>query len=162
MRFMDADKFEDNFSVWHLVLIANQLRRIPSGLNMFKRLNDLDLNSNLIECVEDNDLIGLRSLTSINLAYNPIQFITNKAFQNNIQLMHVDLSRTFLTTVPVAVTMLPALKALRIEGNDIECTCELANLKSWNVSSIQIDGLCYQTSERIEHFIKTYIDAGKC
>ncbi|XP_052244089.1 leucine-rich repeat-containing G-protein coupled receptor 4-like [Dreissena polymorpha] len=162
MRFMDADKFEENVYVGTLTLFWNKFRKIPRGLNIFKMLNYLDLDFNLIYSIEDNDLIGLRSLTSIHLAYNPIQFITNKAFQNNMKLTFVNWSHTFLTTIPAAVTMLPDLQTLGIEANDIECTCDLASLKNWNVSYIQIDGLCYLTNEPIEKFIKTYIDAGKC
>ncbi|XP_052244087.1 leucine-rich repeat protein soc-2-like [Dreissena polymorpha] len=161
MRFMNANKFEDNFIVETLSLHSNQFRRIPSGFNIFRNLKQLDLGSNFIENIEDNDLIGLRSLTSIQLAYNPIQFIEKRAFQNNMQLNSVDLSHTFLTTVPAAVTILPALKTLGLEANNIECTCDLASLKTWNVYSMQINGLCYLTNEPIETFIKTYIDAGK-
>ncbi|KAH3724809.1 hypothetical protein DPMN_050636 [Dreissena polymorpha] len=160
MRFMDEDMFEDNLYVESLHLHTNQFRRIPSGFNIFKKLIILLLQRNLIENVDDNDLIGLRSLTIINLADNPILFITNKAFQNNILLTTVDLSHTFLSTIPAAVTMLPALQTLGLEANYLECTCDLASLKNLNVSSIQIDGLCYLTDERIETFIKTYIDAG--
>ncbi|XP_052242304.1 NT-3 growth factor receptor-like [Dreissena polymorpha] len=110
----------------------------------------------------DNDLIGLRNLKNINLAYNPIKFITNRAFQNNIHLTYVDLSHTSLTTIPSIVAMLPALQTLRIEAYDIECTCELASLKNWKVSAIQILGQCYPANERIDQFIKTYINAGRC
>ncbi|KAH3724810.1 hypothetical protein DPMN_050637 [Dreissena polymorpha] len=162
MRFMDEDMFEDNLYVDWLSLYTNQFRRIPSGLNTFKNLRALQHHRNLIENVDDNDLIELRSLTTINLAGNQIQFITNKAFQNNIHLTAVDLSHTFLTTIPAAVTMLPSLETLGLEANYIECTCDLASLKNWNVSSIRIDGLCYLTEETIEHCIKNYIDAGKC
>ncbi|KAH3798801.1 leucine-rich repeat-containing protein 70-like isoform X1 [Dreissena polymorpha] len=162
MRFMNAEKFKDNFSVEGLYLSPNQFRQIPSGLNIFKKLNILDLHDNLIEFIEDNDLIGLRNLLYFDLSYNPIQFITNKAFQNNKKLTYVDLSYTLLTTIPAAVTMLPALNILRLEANDIKCTCELASLKNWNVSFINIYGLCYLTNEPIEKFIITYIDAGKC
>ncbi|XP_052242303.1 leucine-rich repeat-containing G-protein coupled receptor 4-like [Dreissena polymorpha] len=110
MRFMDEDMFEENVYVESLHLHTNQFRRIPNGLNIFKKLIILLRQRHLIENVDDNDLIGLRSLTIINLAHNPIQFITNKAFQSNIHLTTVDLSHTFLTSIPAAVTMLPALQ----------------------------------------------------
>ncbi|KAH3876549.1 hypothetical protein DPMN_000395 [Dreissena polymorpha] len=135
MRFMNADKFVDNFSVLQLELTNNSFRQIPSGVNAFKSMYALNLKDNLIEFIKDNDLIGLRSLKEINLAGNPIQFITNRAFQNNMQLTDIYLSHTLLTTIPSAVTMLPDLHYLFIEDNNIECTFELASLKNWTVSS---------------------------
>ncbi|KAH3724811.1 chondroadherin-like protein [Dreissena polymorpha] len=162
MRFMNADQFMDNFSVVRFGLHYEKFSQIPSSLNTFKSLEKLLLQNNLIEFIEDDDFIGLRNLTIINLDYNPIQYITNRAFQNNTQLTEVTLSHTLLTTIPTTVTMIPALQTLRLEANGIECTCELASLKIWNVSSIRIEGQCYQTNERIDQFIKTYISAGRC
>ncbi|KAH3798803.1 hypothetical protein DPMN_152406 [Dreissena polymorpha] len=158
MRYMNADNFTENVSVLTIDLSDNQFRQIPSGLNTFKNLTSLTLDHNVIEFIEDNDLIGLRSLKEIHLAGNPIQSITPRAFHNNMKLTYVDVSQTFLTSIPAAVTTLPSLHTLRLEANAIKCTCGLARFGmnwGWNASSIQIDRLCYQSSAPIALFIKT-------
>ncbi|KAH3798804.1 hypothetical protein DPMN_152407 [Dreissena polymorpha] len=77
-------------------------------------------------------------------------------------LIRLVLSHTFLTTIPGMVTVLPSLQMLELNNTNIECSCDMVTLKSWNVSHIVMDGECYQSNQRIQQYLMTYIDTNIC
>nr|AIL02132.1 leucine-rich repeat protein 4 [Azumapecten farreri] len=120
--------------VTSLSLRNSSISRIPGALQDMKTLKDIDLSFNGIHSIQRQDLENLTNLETLNLNYNPLQYISNHAFQKSIKLSRVEFRNTSLTNVPCAIKNL-CLGTMNITvdltGNTIECTCSLQWLYKW-------------------------------
>lgn len=159
LHIMNPDTLHNISGTYHIYLRGNYFKRIPSAINLFRDLTFLDMSNNSIESVEDNDIYLLEQLFQLDLSDNPIEFITFNAFKNNRNLFSLNLSNTKLNSIPGALMQLPNLRHVSLDGLNIECTCDLSNVKTWNISNINFEGnpQCYLSSERIEEYIKTVL-----
>ncbi|XP_052244323.1 leucine-rich repeats and immunoglobulin-like domains protein 3 isoform X2 [Dreissena polymorpha] len=163
MQYIDIGNWHHENKTQILALQRNRFTRIPTGLFVFEKLRDLRLSNNKISYIYDSDLEGMSHLQRLLLDGNPIRFITRHAFKDCTQLSFVNLDGTLLTEISEAITTLPMLDWLDLNGSNIECTCDMVHTQSWNISNIDFNlSKCYRTDELIEEFIKTYIDQGRC
>ncbi|OWF49113.1 chondroadherin-like [Mizuhopecten yessoensis] len=132
--------------VTSLSLRNSSISRIPGALQDMKTLKDIDLSFNGIHSIQRQDLENLTSLETLNLNDNPLQYVSDHAFQKSIKLTRVEFRNTQLTNVPCAIKNL-CLRAMNITvdltGNKIECTCSLQWLYKWGSHDI--------TSNRNQH-----------
>lgn len=134
---------------------SNLFVRIPAALNLYSSLRILILNDNLIQSVEDLDLYKLEKLEILSLDNNPLEYITNDAFKNNQLLNYISLSGTKLIRIPSALKQLPSLNYVYLESLQIECTCDMVDLKTWNVSQINFskNSMCFMSNEELKDYI---------
>ncbi|XP_053390548.1 uncharacterized protein LOC128553426 [Mercenaria mercenaria] len=159
LEIIKSEVIPNNTSLLRMTLDGNSFKRIPAALNKLNNLHYLNINSNDIIAVEDNDLIGLSNLEILDLSVNPIRYISDKAFESTTKLNTLYLQKTKLQLIPLAVTTLPWLSNLDIRSTKpILCTCDLSYLKYWNASSVQsFHGQCAYSTLSFQKFITTFL-----
>lgn len=156
LNIIKAEVIPERTAVAKIDLDSNKFFRIPSALNKMKNLTDIDLTNNAIVSVEDMDLAGLLQLKTLRLTDNPLRYISNHAFDNNKILATLDLGRTQIKKIPIAVTTLVYLTVFDISGTHISCDCEMSYLRYWDIHSItSFSGNCDVSNANIRNFIMT-------
>lgn len=139
-----------------LNLQACNLDRIPGALSRLEHINNLDFAYNNITTVEKNDLEHLRNLASLNLSFNPLEYVSSQSFSDLGNLTELIMQETYLYQVPEALKNLPKIRTLDLRSKypNIECNCDLGWLycEIKRVSTIAILGEC----ETITMGIQTY------
>ncbi|VDN40806.1 unnamed protein product [Gongylonema pulchrum] len=79
----------------------------------------LDLSSNRIAEIEDENLVGLSSLTHLHLSNNSIYHLDAAVFESTSQLQELYLARNLLIQVPLALGKLFKLRHLDLSSNQI-------------------------------------------
>ena len=131
-----------------LNLQQSNLNRIPGALSKIISLVNLDLTNNSITTIEKNDLQKLTNLKSLNISYNPLEYISKSTFYDLRSLVELVLHDTMLFQVPEAVQNLPNLQQLDLSNDPatIECNCNLqwlwCYMNSYNKTGIKISGDC--------------------
>ncbi|EDS34141.1 conserved hypothetical protein [Culex quinquefasciatus] len=138
----------------------NNLRTLPRNLNVLKKLRKLILASNLIECIDMGEFIGLSNLEEINLSDNRIIQICSSPFdppvlpnldrvylqRNNLTLLNLEnwktpnvklmyLNNNELSIVHKLASSLPKLESLYIYGNPLNC-------EWWETLRAEIENPC--------------------
>ena len=134
------------------------LNRIPGALSKVISLINLDLSNNTITTIEKNDLQKLRNLRSLNISYNPLEYISKSTFYDLVALQELILHDTYLNQVPEAVTNLPSLRILDLTNYPatIECNCNLKWLWCFmgTNSTLTIKGQCLTIVSEIERYAR--------
>lgn len=118
----------------YLDLRNNSLSHIePGTLSTSSRLVFLDLGSNNLTEIPKGTFGESRSLIKLRLGNNPYLSLVNEdAFLGLTSLRELELERNALSTLHVgALSQLPSLRAVRLEGNPWVCNCNFASLFAW-------------------------------
>ncbi|KAL4223027.1 hypothetical protein ACF0H5_016505 [Mactra antiquata] len=150
----------------------NKFARVPNDVNKLTSLVTLDLASNLITNIENDDFSALINLEMLDLSYNIISRIDPDAFQNNRKLTTLTLEGNSLTTIPSSVTVLPNLKLFTFSSNQdvlkpdqLDCSCQtLGQLKAWKLDNVYFPNYCatavgHSTPVTIKSFIQNDVKA---
>ncbi|KAI3369798.1 hypothetical protein L3Q82_024624, partial [Scortum barcoo] len=118
----------------YLDLRNNTLSHIePGTLSTSSRLVFLDLGSNNLTEIPKGTFGESRSLIKLRLGNNPyLSMVSEEAFLGLTSLRELELERNALSTLKVgALSQLPSLRVVRLEGNPWVCNCNFANLFAW-------------------------------
>ena len=100
---IDLNAFIGLKSLYHLNISNNKLKYLQiNNQSLFRHLNnlqDLILNSNLIEYIKWNDFSGLTRLVYLNLDFNKIKAIEPKSFETNNLTEFLFLASNSLRTI---------------------------------------------------------------
>ena len=145
-----------NNNITTLNLQFCNLNRIPGALSKLTEIINLDLSNNTITTIEKNDIQKLRHLRSLNISFNPLQYISRSTFYDLKALEELILHDTDLFQVPKAVTNLPHLRHLDLSNNPptIECNCNMKWLSCYlsNNTALTIVGQCYTIDQDIQNY----------
>ncbi|XP_052809301.1 leucine-rich repeat-containing protein 15-like [Mya arenaria] len=154
LQYINSDLVPAQNKLQKLYLSYNNFSRIPDAFNKFHLLTELEMQNNHIDAIYDTDFHNLKALTTLYLNDNGLQFISSHAFKYNPKLNDLKLNNNRLRTVSSSITTLHSLRYLYLQNNQIDCTCDLSSLQSWNVSSIYfIYGNCGSSSESLKHYV---------
>ncbi|XP_039611636.1 leucine-rich repeat-containing protein 38-like isoform X3 [Polypterus senegalus] len=144
--------------VRRLLLADNLIERIPADfLVLYSDLVYLDLRNNSLSAIELGTFVtssrlvfldlgcnnlteipagtfgGSHSLIKLRLGSNPyLSMVSKDAFSGLTALRELELERNALYGLQVAaVSQLPSLRVLRLEGNPWVCNCNFSNLFTW-------------------------------
>ncbi|XP_060102416.1 toll-like receptor 3 [Heteronotia binoei] len=177
-----ANVREDLFDRLHQLEILdmqhNNLARLwkhanPGGPVLFlkglKNLRLLDLESNGIDEIPGNVFHGLSKLRSLNLGSNNLNLFPVSVFNDLASLTSLFLQKNLITAVEEEVfgTVFANLKALDMESNPFDCTCEtIAWFVNWlNVSKTYIPGLnqyLCNTPPKYHNTVVAHFDTSPC
>lgn len=118
----------------YLDLRNNSLSHIePGTLSTTSRLVFLDLGSNNLTEIPKGTFGESRSLIKLRLGNNPyLSMVNEEAFLGLTSLRELELERNALSTLKVgALSQLPSLRVVRLEGNPWVCNCNFASLFAW-------------------------------
>ncbi|XDV51523.1 hypothetical protein PO909_020386 [Leuciscus waleckii] len=122
----------------YLDLRNNSLSHIePGTLSTSSRLVFLDLGSNNLTEIPKGTFGESRSLIKLRLGNNPyLSMVNEDAFMGLTSLRELELERNALSGLQVsALSQLPSLRVVRLEGNPWVCNCNFANLFTWLVEN---------------------------
>lgn len=122
----------------YLDLRNNSLSHIePGTLSTSSRLVFLDLGSNNLTEIPKGTFGESRSLIKLRLGNNPhLSMVNEDAFRGLTSLRELELERNALSSLQVgALSQLPSLRVVRLEGNPWVCNCNFANLFAWLVEN---------------------------
>ncbi|KAG9352872.1 hypothetical protein JZ751_017448 [Albula glossodonta] len=122
----------------YLDLRNNSLSRIePGTLSTSSRLVFLDLGSNNLTEIPKGTFGESRSLIKLRLGNNPyLSMVSEDAFRGLTSLRELELERNALSSLQVgALSQLPSLRVVRLEGNPWVCNCNFANLFTWLITN---------------------------
>ncbi|XP_073682284.1 leucine-rich repeat-containing protein 38 [Garra rufa] len=122
----------------YLDLRNNSLSHIePGTLSTSSRLVFLDLGCNNLTEIPKGTFGESRSLIKLRLGNNPyLSMVNEDAFMGLTSLRELELERNALSGLQVgALSQLPSLRVLRLEGNPWVCNCNFANLFTWLVEN---------------------------
>ncbi|KAJ8359396.1 hypothetical protein SKAU_G00159210 [Synaphobranchus kaupii] len=105
----------------------------PGTLSTSSRLVFLDLGSNNLTEIPKGMFGESRSLIKLRLGNNPhLSMVNEDAFLGLTSLRELELERNALSGLQVgALSQLPSLRVVRLEGNPWVCNCKFANLFTW-------------------------------
>lgn len=124
----------------YLDLRNNSLSHIePGTLSTSSRLVFLDLGSNNLTEIPKGTFGESRSLIKLRLGNNPYLTMVNEdAFLGLTSLRELELEHNALAGLEVgALSQLPSLRLVRLEGNPWVCNCNFANLFTWLIENQQ-------------------------
>ncbi|XP_056462287.1 leucine-rich repeat-containing protein 38 [Gadus chalcogrammus] len=124
----------------YLDMRNNTLSHIEVGtLSTSSRLVFLDLGSNNLTEIPKGTFGESRSLIKLRLGNNPyLSAVNEDAFLGLTSLRELELERNALSTLHVgALSQLPSLRLVRLEGNPWVCNCNFANLFAWLMDNRQ-------------------------
>ncbi|CAL8400749.1 unnamed protein product [Arctogadus glacialis] len=124
----------------YLDLRNNTLSRVEAGtLSTASRLVFLDLGSNNLTEIAQGTFGESRSLIKLRLGNNPyLSAVDEDAFLGLTSLRELELERNALSTLHVgALSQLPSLRLVRLEGNPWVCNCNFASLFAWLMDNRQ-------------------------
>lgn len=122
----------------YLDLRNNSLSHIePGTLSTSSRLVFLDLGSNNLTEIPKGTFGESRSLIKLRLSNNPhLSMVNEDAFRGLTSLRELELERNALSGLQVgALSQLPSLRVVRLEGNPWVCNCNFANLFTWLIEN---------------------------
>ncbi|KAL4622518.1 leucine-rich repeat-containing protein 38-like [Arapaima gigas] len=118
----------------YLDLRNNSLSQIePGTLSTSPRLVFLDLGSNNLTEIPKGTFGESRSLIKLRLGNNPhLSMVSKDAFLGLTSLRELELEQNALSSLQVgALSQLPSLRVVRLEGNPWVCNCNFASLFAW-------------------------------
>lgn len=144
IHYISYDTFAGiKYYIRGLYLQNNNLLKIPEALQNLWLLETLDLSYNYIESVNGNPLMDCFRLTTLYLSGNPLSYIDPKSFIGLNYLTSLYLDRTKLTFIPEAVTKLPSLSYLDLQGALVNCSCKIFKDETWlQDRAVEINGNC--------------------
>lgn len=123
----------------YLDLRNNSLSHIePGTLSTSSRLVFLDLGSNNLTEIPKGTFGESRSLIKLRLGNNPhLSMVNEDAFLGLTSLRELELERNALSGLEVgALSQLPSLRLVRLEGNPWVCNCNFASLFAWLMENL--------------------------
>jgi hypothetical protein len=150
--------FENMISLDHLNLMYNRIEYLNSDVfSGLVNLKYIDLRGNQLQCLPPDMFLGLPNLERLILNSNPtLQVPTDRNFINSLTLSHLDISRCNVSSVSVetfanvsalerldlsdsrlrtldinVLRALPKLSALYLDGNPLQCDCQLQEVWRW-------------------------------
>ncbi|KAL4229439.1 hypothetical protein ACF0H5_012477 [Mactra antiquata] len=142
-----------------LTMGENNFNQVPSEISDLMNLRILDLHSNSLAQLLNNDLSQLIHLSRLILNDNPLTLVEDNSFKNNSVLFHLSLDNTQLPTIPRALLDLDHLHTLDFKGNIMNCTCnDLQWMSSWgHINSLHVTGNCGNKNSHLNEDIQTYL-----
>ncbi|XP_048879939.1 leucine-rich repeat-containing protein 38 [Brienomyrus brachyistius] len=122
----------------YLDLRNNSITQIEAGtISPSSRLVFLDLGSNNLTEIPTGTFGESRSLIKLRLGSNPyLSMVSEDAFLGLTSLRELELERNALSSLQVgALSQLPSLKVVRLEGNPWVCDCDFSELFAWLVEN---------------------------
>ncbi|KAJ8309808.1 hypothetical protein KUTeg_011673 [Tegillarca granosa] len=162
----EAVKDINNSKIQNLRLVNCSLDRIPGAITgrngNLQHLQLLDFSKNNIKSLDRIDLQNLHSLQTLYLAGNQnLQYVSDSALSNLLNLTSIDLSDTGIKTVPNAFKNIPSLQYLNLENDSIECTCDLVDFKirvdKTELRNGQILGNCATITSSIRNYLDNFV-----
>lgn len=139
-------------SVPQIFFSASSVTYMMLGYNVITNIKDTDFPLWISEANLENNLIAElmnesfpvnSSLVFLNLNGNPITSIDMAAFNNLVNLGHLNLQQTKLTRLPLALISLTGLKLLDVRNNiDLVCTCLEKSLEPLIMRLLTVAGSC--------------------
>ncbi|XP_076465739.1 uncharacterized protein LOC143297333 [Babylonia areolata] len=136
-------------SLRRLYMRNTSLTFVPnSALGSVANLTLLDLSFNHFQALYDLGFPGMSRLQELRLSGNPLVSVTDHALDDLTSVSVLDLTDCLLTDIPRAVQQMHALRSVRMQGNDVNCTCDtLGWVKTWRENEgllPRVEGACAQ------------------
>ena len=104
----------------------------------------------------------LQYLRKLDLHSNKITNVSSRIlemFTESNNLLHLDLSKNDLVTLPENIKNLSSLQTLKISGNKFKCSCDNIWMKDWVLNETDVikdyeDVLCQMTSGKMIPIVK--------
>ena len=135
---------ENSPSLTHLYLSGNKIKSID-GFSFGSKLKTLYLDNNEIEVLTSITVASGSNLKWLQLFNNPLRAIAPGAFKDAPMIRQLTLSNTLLTRLPLAITDLPHMGALYLNGvKNLTCTCDEAAISDYQlkIGNFNIGGEC--------------------
>ncbi|GAB6025337.1 defense response [Chamberlinius hualienensis] len=91
LEMIEEGAFKYNVNLRNLFLVGNRLKVIPP-IGHLNRLKQLDIASNLLTSIKNDDLKNTISLIYFDLSYNQINNIEDHAFDNLLSIRYLNIS----------------------------------------------------------------------
>jgi len=121
-------------SLVELDLRANKLQYVhPDTFLSLPKLKIVYLYKNLrLQLPTDRNFINPHSMSQLGIAYCNVSSVSVETFANVSSLEWLDLSDNKLRTVDINILRaLPSLSSLFLDGNPLQCDCELKKVWRW-------------------------------
>ncbi|XP_062561475.1 uncharacterized protein LOC134225422 [Armigeres subalbatus] len=112
----------NNTDLEKMVITGNELRGIPNNIESLKSLMTLKLSNNKIEFVDFEQVSQLEKVSHIDLANNRIYYIIPYEPFELSCLEFLDLSNNFMTEIEFTGWIVPRLRTLSISSNSLTFT----------------------------------------
>ena len=153
-----SDNAVDNIQSRHLTSLSLRncnLDRIPHSLLKLRSLQFINLEANGIHSIEVDDINQHSGLVTLDVSANPIEYISEHAFNNMNNLTSISFANSNVKHIPHAIVNIKdSLKLVDLRNCDVECTCDLQwFLGKLDLNRTQILGDC----ETIERAVSDYL-----
>ena len=134
LEHLDSDVFSGLGNLRHMKLGRNQLQYLHPdtflGLPNIKQLH-LDNNTGL-QIPTDSNFINSPSLSRLDISLCNVSSLSNETFAKASALELLGLRQNNLRTVDINIfTALPKLFTIYLEGNPLQCDCQLQEVWRW-------------------------------
>ena len=158
LKYIDDDVFPKRFSSIFEDFSCDKtlLDRIPLAVSKIETLSSISITNSDISYISDTDFIESKELFWLHLSDNPLQTVSDNAFQHTPKLWGVNFNNTELTTIPKALGNLPSVSSIDLMDAKVVCSCNnLGWMKNWKrVEKISFTGLCKNIKMTIADFVK--------
>ncbi len=112
-----------------LDLSNNHLVKVTNQLEMLENLKELNLSYNSLTHVSK---WRFKHLQKLDLSHNHIT--SAKLAKLPINIQYLNLSNNDITYLPLSLMKLKKLRAIELDGNPINCTCDTLHVRNWLTS----------------------------
>lgn len=109
-----------------LDLSNNQLAKVTNQLELLENLKELNLSHNSLTQVSK---WRFKHLQKLDLSHNHIT--SAKLAKLPIHILYLNLSNNDITYLPLSLMKLKKLRAIELDGNPINCTCDTLHVRNW-------------------------------
>ena len=138
---LDNDPFSELVHLQELHLDGNNISFFPRGVfRNLKSAHQITLRGNEIRTLNANFIEGLENLQSLDLSNNQLISWHDMTFRGAANLRRLNLQNNTLTYLPGRADGLKHLLEVKLEGNNISCSCDLYILKHYY--KVRVSGTC--------------------
>ncbi len=144
LRYISPNSFIRAPSIVYLNISSNHFRTLEHvGLRSVRNLEVLDLSNNGIKRITTNPLRGLDWLVELKLDDNRICKVQGEPFSTMPRLRVLTMRNNKMSTIvePTFRSLRGNLAILDLDGNPLECTCDILWLRAW-----------YQETDSLTHY----------
>ncbi len=124
-----------------LALPLNEISLIEQGaFDSLENLEELYLGGNNIRSFgEANEWMGLDSLKQLNLEFNLVSKLSERAFETFISLETLNLYGNFISSIEVGALRIPSLKELELGYNEIATVATITFIGMFSLQELSLD-----------------------